>query len=104
MPQISQHRFSVHREAVGRFVVKSDTSHMRLGVDPTELRAVARALRNAAALSKAKGCQVVVEIQNPAGGWKRGWVIEPPIADRSPAMTFTYAAHSSVPAAAAITP
>jgi hypothetical protein len=63
----------------GRFETRNQSrTDSPLGVDSSLNHAIGTAVREATMLTKAVGCRVVIEVQNPNGTFKRKQIINPP--------------------------
>lgn len=69
----------IHRRADGRFESRNETAtDSPLGVDTNLAMAIGTATREATITARDEGCRVVIEVQQPGGGWKRENIVEPP--------------------------
>src|SRR3954462_13258876 len=78
--KVPQRVFRIRRRADGRYESRNEfTNESPLGVDQSLSQAIGTA-RRGATLASRDGCQVVIEVQQPNGKWKRVDVVEPPAA------------------------
>ena len=64
----------------GRYETRNQSrTNSPLGVDSSLNHAIGTAVREATMLTKAVGCRVVIEVQNPNGSFKREQIINPPV-------------------------
>jgi hypothetical protein len=69
----------IYHRPDGRFETRNGSrTDSPLGVDSNLNQAIGTAVREATMSTKAIGCRVVIEVQNPNGSFKREQIVNPP--------------------------
>ena len=74
-----QRTFHLHRRDDGRLVIRTERyTESHFGADHSLTMALGSTHREALLLGRDQGCAVVIEVQQPDGGWERNNAVQPP--------------------------